>query len=109
MLGITSATTVIVWILILVTYTLEAVFGTWAALIYVLQKDYVLFGLTVACLVPAMVVLAIISLVWYADQDKYYKGLQEAHPHDQQLKGYKRFLHLGSVLAHVALLGQLYR
>ena len=107
--GVCTSVAVISWILILGTYTVEVVFGVWSAVVYVLAENYVLGGVTIACIVPSIVGLSVVSLVWYYDQDKYYNGLKESHPHDQQVQRYSRFLHAGSVIAHVLLVGQLYR
>ena len=100
---------VISWVLVLLSYVLEAVFGVWAGVTYFLAQDYALFGVTAACIIPACLFLSVVSLIWYYDLDKYYIGLKESHPHDQQLQRYTRFLNFGSVLAHLLLFGQLYR
>lgn len=64
--------------------------------------------LLIPLLVPS-IILSVISLVWYHDQDKVNRYLQETHPTDADLHDLKPLFGVAAVLSHVTGLGVLYR
>lgn len=105
----TISLSILFWTLALVFYMLELMFGIWSAILYYQHSQYVLFSVvSLALLVPSLV-LTVVSILWYYDQDRLYTLLKEAHPTDEELMGYKTLIGAGSVVPHSLLLGQVYR
>ena len=100
---------ILFWILSLIAYMLELMFGVWSTVLYYRHGHYALFGVTTAAILIPVIVLTIVSLIWYYDQDRLYQLLQQAHPDDLELRRYKNLIGVGSLLSHVLLLGQVYR
>lgn len=106
---LTICTSVIFWILALISYMLEQLFGIWSAILYFQNGQYAIFAVISVSIIVPTVILTFVSLIWYYDQDRLYRLLQEAHPNDQDLKRYKNLIRADSLLSHVILLGQIYR
>lgn len=107
--GLKKSLYIILWLLCILLYIAQLVSTTWSAALQFIMGDYVLFCVILTPLVFPSVILSIISLVWYRDQDKVNQYLQESHPTDGDLHNLKPLLRWGAILSHVTGLGVLYR
>ena len=106
---LTVCVSMMFWILALVSYMLEQLFGIWSAILYLQNGNYALFSVIFTSIILPTIVLTFISLIWYYDQDRLNRLLQQAHPNDRDLKQYKNLIRADSLFSHLILLGQIYR
>lgn len=100
---------VIFWVLCLIAYLLQFMFGVWSAVLNYRNEQYVVFALISSTLLFPILVLSVVSLVWYRDQDRLNKSLQQAHPDDRELQQYHKLFRVPSIFSHVIGFGHIYR
>ena len=105
----TRCSNVVMWLFCIVLYALQFVFGVWSVVLEFTKQDYAMFGIIITFLVIPTLILCVISLVWYSDQDKVNKYLQQNRPNDRDTPNFVTLLGVGTVLSHITGFGVLYR
>ena len=97
------------WVWSLVAYMLEIGAIVWVLIFYANEQLYTLFGLTLGYLTLPGLVLAVMSLIWYFDLDRFYMNQRRTQPQHPAVKNYHKNFILSNVVIHTLLLGVVYR
>ena len=97
------------WVWSLATYVLEIGAIVWVLIFYANEQLYTLFGLTLGYFTLPGLVLAVMSLIWYYDLDRFYMDQRRMQPHHPAVKNYHKNFILSNVVIHTLLLGVVYR
>ncbi len=101
---------VISWMCSVLTYLAELFVVGWVAWFYASRSYYPLLAVTLGYVAPPTIVLMIVSLVWYADLDRFYQKQREGgNSNNPFVKQYKKKLTAVLVIVHVMCLGVVYR
>lgn len=98
------------WLWSILTYLAELFAIGWVAWLYATRSYYILLSITLAYVAPPTIVLMVVSLVWYADLDRFYRKQQEnGQSENPFVKQYKKRLTIATVIVHVMSLGVIFR
>ena len=93
----------------MVAYVLEIGAIVWVLIFYANEQLYTLFGLTLGYFTLPGLVLAVMSLIWYFDLDRFYAEQKRTQPQHPAVKNYHKNFILSNVVIHTLLLGVVYR
>lgn len=100
---------VVMWLMCILLYTLQYIFGIWLAVLEFISMKYTVFGVIITCLTIPTLILCVISLVWYRDQDNVNRSLQQTLSNDRNVTKYITLLGFGTVVTHITGFGVLHR
>ena len=89
-------------------YVLEIGAIVWVLIFYANEQLYTLFGLTLGFFTLPGLVLAVVSLIWYFDLDRFYTDQRRTQPQHPAVKNYHKNFILSNVVIHTLLLGVVY-
>ena len=107
-----SCWNILSWAFSIITYIIEIFIFVWVIHFYSgseYHHKYYLFGLSLGFVTLPTVVIAITSLIWYYNLDRFHRRRKERDPHNMEFIEYKKKFTFGALLLHILLMGVVYR